>query len=237
MVFDSICMFILITINSTVPIAAQVFKNKGTYKKEKLFGVTTLDILRAETFAAECLKMDPEEVTVPVVGGHADKTILPLLSQCKPKLELDDKEFEMLTRRIQEAGTVVVDAKAGDGSSTLSMAYAAYLFAQSCLEAMCGGVVHDTAFVETNINIIDYVKYNEDIMQYVEFNVDVIGNGDLPFFAQKLKIGKNGIEEYIPLGNLNEAEQQGLVELYEKLKESIDKGIEFVQHNDDLNQI
>lgn len=34
-------------------------------------------------FKAEVLGLDPREVNVPVVGGHAGVTILPLLSQVK----------------------------------------------------------------------------------------------------------------------------------------------------------
>ena len=39
-------------VNSTVPIAAEVFKQKGTYDPKRLFGVTTLDVVRARTFLA-----------------------------------------------------------------------------------------------------------------------------------------------------------------------------------------
>ena len=34
-------------VNSTVPIAAEVLKEMGVYNKNKLFGVTTLDVVRA----------------------------------------------------------------------------------------------------------------------------------------------------------------------------------------------
>ncbi|PPS17415.1 hypothetical protein GOBAR_AA03165 [Gossypium barbadense] len=40
-------------VNSTVPIAAEVFKKARTYDEKKLFGVTTLDVIRAKTFYAE----------------------------------------------------------------------------------------------------------------------------------------------------------------------------------------
>eukprot|EP01023_Acetabularia_acetabulum_P037357 TRINITY_DN353_c0_g2_i1.p1 TRINITY_DN353_c0_g2~~TRINITY_DN353_c0_g2_i1.p1 ORF type:complete len:358 (-),score=76.64 TRINITY_DN353_c0_g2_i1:411-1394(-) len=192
-------------VNSTVPIAAEVFKAKGTYKKERVFGVTTLDILRAETFAAEIVGKDPEEVSVPVVGGHAGITILPVLSQCSHKLGLSAEDAAKLTERIQNAGTEVVNAKAGAGSATLSMAFAAYKFADSCLKAMCGGVEFNYAYVESSL--IDQV----------------------PFFAHKVKMGKDGIEEYLPLGNLNEAEKASLDKLKAELKESINKGINFVK--------
>lgn len=39
-------------VNSTVPIAAEVFKKAGTFDPKKLFGVTTLDVVRAKTFYA-----------------------------------------------------------------------------------------------------------------------------------------------------------------------------------------
>ena len=39
-------------VNSTVPIAAEIFKIKGVYDPRKLFGVTTLDVVRAKTFYA-----------------------------------------------------------------------------------------------------------------------------------------------------------------------------------------
>jgi malate/lactate dehydrogenase len=48
-------------VNSTVPIAAEVFKKAGTYDEKRLFGVTTLDVVRAKTFYAGKAK-------VPVAG-------------------------------------------------------------------------------------------------------------------------------------------------------------------------
>lgn len=48
-------------VNSTVPIAAEVFKKAGCYDEKKLFGVTTLDVIRAKTFYAGKAK-------VPVAG-------------------------------------------------------------------------------------------------------------------------------------------------------------------------
>lgn len=37
-------------VNSTVPIAAEVFKKAGTYNPKRLLGVTMLDVVRANTF-------------------------------------------------------------------------------------------------------------------------------------------------------------------------------------------
>lgn len=107
--------------NSTVPIAAEVLKAKGVYDPKKVFGVTTLDVVRANTFVAQKKGLRLIDVNVPVIGGHAGVTILPLLSKTKPTVEFTPEEVEELTVRIQNAGTEVVEAKAGAGSATLSM--------------------------------------------------------------------------------------------------------------------
>lgn len=47
----------------------------------RLFGVTTLDVVRAARFVSEVKHTDPENEIIPVVGGHSGVTIVPLLSQ------------------------------------------------------------------------------------------------------------------------------------------------------------
>lgn len=70
-------------VNSTVPIAAETLKKLGVYDKRKVLGVTTLDVVRAKTFYAEKKGLDVSKVDVPVIGGHAGVTILPLFSQVR----------------------------------------------------------------------------------------------------------------------------------------------------------
>jgi malate dehydrogenase len=95
-------------VNSTVPIAAEVFKQAGTFNPGRLFGVTTLDVMRANTFVAEAVGLDPSAVNVPVIGGHAGITILPVLSASTPRLHLSEGQARALMARIQDAGTEVV---------------------------------------------------------------------------------------------------------------------------------
>ena len=192
-------------VNSTVAIAAEVFKKAGTYDPKRLLGVTTLDVVRANTFVAEILGVDPREVDVPVVGGHAGVTILPLLSQVKPPSSFTAEETEYLTNRIQNGGTEVVEAKAGTGSATLSMAYAAAKFAGACLRGLKGeaGVV-ECAFVDSQVT-------------------------ELPFFATKVRLGRAGAEEVYQLGPLNEYERIGLEKAKRELAGSIQKGVEFIR--------
>merc|ERR1719407_411530 len=83
-------------VNSTVPIAAEVLKKMGVYNKNKVCGVTTLDVCRANTFVAENQGLAPTDVNVTVIGGHAGITILPLLSQI-PGASFSDADREKLT--------------------------------------------------------------------------------------------------------------------------------------------
>lgn len=118
-------------VNSTVPISAEVLKAKGVFNPQRLFGVTTLDIVRAETFVAEIAgKSNPQELTVPVVGGHSGETILPLFSQVTPSVTIPDDKYDALVNRVQFGGDEVVKAKDGAGSATLSMAYAGYRYVE-----------------------------------------------------------------------------------------------------------
>jgi malate dehydrogenase len=54
----------------------------------RLFGVTHLDIVRASTFVATVVGKaeDASKYSIPVIGGHAGATILPLLTQSEPKI-------------------------------------------------------------------------------------------------------------------------------------------------------
>ena len=91
-----------------------------------LFGVTTLDVVRASAFVSGIAKVDPATVKVQVVGGHSGVTIVPLLSQISagaPIVKAGGQAYADLVKRIQFGGDEVVKAKDGAGSATLSMAY------------------------------------------------------------------------------------------------------------------
>ena len=74
--------------------------------------------VRAKTFYAEKKGLNVADVDVPVIGGHAGITILPLFSQASPHAQLSDEETDQLTKRTQDGGTEVVTAKAGKVIST-----------------------------------------------------------------------------------------------------------------------
>lgn len=89
----------------------------------RLFGVTTLDVVRSSRFLGEIKNKDPKDIEVTVVGGHSGVTIVPLLSQISLGKDVKGEEYKALVKRIQFGGDEVVQAKAGTGSATLSMGY------------------------------------------------------------------------------------------------------------------
>jgi len=190
-------------VNSTVPIAAEVLKKMGVYNPKKVCGVTTLDVCRANTFVAGMKGLSPKELNVPVIGGHAGITILPLLSQV-PGVSFTQEELDALTVRIQFGGDEVVKAKAGAGSATLSMAYAGYLFTEGVIKAMKGEPVTMCAYVESSVT-------------------------DASFFASPCKFGPNGVEEVLPFGELSAYEKGWFDKMLPELKAQIQKGIDFTK--------
>jgi len=191
-------------VNSTVPIASEVYKKAGVYNPNKIFGISTLDVVRANAFVAELKGLDPATVNVPVIGGHAGITIIPVLSQVTPAVTFTDEEIKALTPRIQDAGTEVVKAKAGAGSATLSMAYAGARFTLSLLRAMGGeeGIVECT-YVASNLT-------------------------DATYFATPCLLGKEGLVKNLGLPPLTAFETDALNAAIPELQGSIKKGEQFV---------
>ena len=143
-------------VNATVPIAYETLRKHGI-ARPSVFGVTTLDIVRARTFVGEESGRDPEGVQVQVIGGHSGVTIIPLIAG-----DVSEGAREGIIQRVQYGGDEVVKAKAGGGSATLSMAYAAYQFFDDfshrrALTAYVripeGGPRYPTEYFATNIEI------------------------------------------------------------------------------------
>uniref|UniRef100_A0A1B6CWZ2 Malate dehydrogenase, mitochondrial n=1 Tax=Clastoptera arizonana TaxID=38151 RepID=A0A1B6CWZ2_9HEMI len=147
---------------------------------------------------------DPTKISVPVVGGHSGVTIIPLISQAKPAVNLPQDKLESLTRRIQEAGTEVVKAKAGAGSATLSTAYAGARFVLS----LCKGIKGESNIVECS---------------YVESDLT-----EAKFFSTPILLGPNGVQKNIGLGKLSGYECKLLENALPDLKKNIQKGEDFI---------
>jgi len=199
-------------VNSTVPITAEVFKSKGVYNPKRLFGVTTLDVVRASRFISQLKSTDPANENITVVGGHSGATIVPLLSQSG--YDLEGEKRDEYVRRVQFGGDEVVQAKGGAGSATLSMAMAGARFAESLLKAAQGqkGVIEPT-FVDSPL--------------YKDQGCD--------FFASNVELGPNGVEKIHPVGKITDYEQKLLEVCLQDLSKNIKKGVEWAKANPATN--
>merc|ERR1712039_358956 len=137
-------------VNSVVPAMAELYIKKGL-DPAKIVGITTLDVVRANKFVGEIAGKNPNFINVPVVGGHAGTTILPLFSQDKVSKTIDAEKIPDLDKHVQNAGTDVVDAKGGKGSATLSMAYAGARLGKSVLAGLLGRKRTECAYVASTI--------------------------------------------------------------------------------------
>jgi malate dehydrogenase len=192
-------------VNSTVPIFREVMRKHKVYNPKKLFGVTTLDVTRANTFVAENQKWDVSATNVTVVGGHAGTTILPLLSQIKGG-RFTEADLDALTKRIQFGGDEVVQAKNGTGSATLSMAYAGAHFAGRLLQAAAGKKnIIECTFVESPVAAKDGCE----------------------FFASPVTLGPEGVHEIHGLGVLSAREKANYDAMVKDLAGQIAKGVAF----------
>ncbi|KAJ1667946.1 hypothetical protein IW140_003479 [Coemansia sp. RSA 1813] len=208
-------------VNSTVPIAAEVLKARGVFNPRRLFGVTTLDVVRASRFVRDIRPdVDATALRIPVVGGHSGPTIVPLLSLASTKLDLTAKEVEDLTHRIQFGGDEVVKAKDGAGSATLSMAYAGARFADSVMRAIKGESVVEPTFIALAAD-------PEGAKQ-----IRALGAGELEFFAVPVELGPEGVKSIVQfpsVDNVSGFERKAVAVAVESLDANINTGVSFAK--------
>jgi len=207
-------------VNSTVPIVAEVLKHHKVYDPKRIFGVTTLDVVRASTFVAEIIGNTSavQDVVVPVVGGHSGVTIVPLLSQSSHPLpaNLSTEKFDALVKRIQFGGDEVVKAKDGAGSATLSMAYAGFEFANKIVRAIKG---------EKGIVAPSFVALEADPAGGAALAKEL--GTELEFFSSRIELGPNGVEKIHTLGKITPAETELVKAAIPELKTNIDTGVKW----------
>ncbi|KAI9891325.1 MAG: hypothetical protein M1814_002838 [Vezdaea aestivalis] len=205
-------------VNSTVPIAAEILKEHGVFDATKLFGVTTLDVVRAETFVAEITgEKEPQKLTIPVVGGHSGETIVPLFSLAKPSVTIPPEKYADLVNRVQFGGDEVVKAKNGGGSATLSMAYAGFRFAEKVIKAVQG----QNGIVEPSYVYLPGVPGGEAIAKAT----------GLDYFSVPVELGADGAAKAIDiLSGITDAEKKLLDAAITGLKGNIEKGVEFAKN-------
>ncbi|KAK9505521.1 hypothetical protein O3M35_009559 [Rhynocoris fuscipes] len=192
-------------VNSLVPIICETFKKVNRCVDPcKIFGVTTLDVVRTNTFVAEVVQMAPETVDVPVIGGHSFTTMIPLLSQIKPKTQLSTEEVVKITRAVQTTSEEIAKAKENAGSSSLGMAFAATRFAISIAKGLLG---HE--------NIVECAYVMSNLIP------------DVSYLSTPLQLGQTGIQKNLGIPDLSNFECCLLETAIPYLKEEIKLGEDF----------
>merc|ERR1712072_1683076 len=199
---NAILALIVNPVNSVVPAMCELYKKKGLDPK-KIVGVTTLDCVRSNKFVHEITGDGIDGINIPVVCGHAGATILPLFSQDAAGKKIPAEQLTDLDKRVQDAGTEVVNAKGGKGSATLSMAYAGARFGSAVLRGLSGEETIECAYVQSNV---------------VE---------GMDYFSSRVTFGSNGVQTVHPLGPLSDHETKRLEEAKAQLKEEIQAGLDY----------
>lgn len=203
---EAVVALIVNPVNSVVPAMCELWKKKGL-KPSKILGITSLDILRANKFVHEITGAPVEEIEIPIIGGHAGTTILPLFSQDKHAATIAADKIPDLDTKVQNAGTVVVAAKNGKGSATLSMAFAGARLAKAVMAGLNGEEVTECAYVMSSVT-------------------------ELPYFASKCTFGTEGVKTVHPIGELSAYEKERLAGMMPTLKEEIEAGLEYAAANE-----
>merc|ERR1712054_332994 len=191
---DAIIALIVNPVNSIVPAMAELYKKKGL-DHTRIVGATTLDCVRANKFVSQITGKPAKFLNVPVVGGHAGVTILPLFSQVKAMKDVPADKIPDLDKKVQDAGTEVLTAKDGKGSATLSMAYAGAQLGSSILAGLSGRRRVECAYVASTIE------------------------EGFPYFTSKVVFGEKGVTKVLPLGTLNDYEKTRMEEVKTQLKQ------------------
>merc|ERR1712118_460945 len=95
---NAIVALIVNPVNSVVPAMAELWAKKGL-DPMRIVGVTSLDCVRAEKFVHEITGKPLEEICIPVIGGHAGTTILPLFSQNATQRQSQQTRSQISTKR------------------------------------------------------------------------------------------------------------------------------------------
>ncbi|XP_023012486.1 malate dehydrogenase, mitochondrial isoform X2 [Leptinotarsa decemlineata] len=191
-------------VNSLVPMTCEVLKKAGTFNPNTVFGITSLDTVRANTFVAQIQAVEPECVMVPVIGGHTEETIIPVLSHAKPSAEFTNEELENVTMNVRKAQDNMLKLKPAE-SAPLTSAFATARFVISLVKAIRGyPEIIECAYVNSKVH------------------------PQLKYLSTPLLIGPNGIIRNLGIPKLSEFESCMLDNAIPTLMSDIKRGEKFV---------
>jgi len=205
-------------INSMVPIVSGVMKQWGVYDPRKVFGVTTLNLERANYMIGLETGVPSDKISCPVIGGHADESIIPLFSRCDAARSLNSVQMTKITENIRNCNDTVTAAKGGKGGPTLSMAYSAGRFCNSLLLALGG-----------HKNLVECTYVRTDLTAEDEKNIAAVT--ETAYFSTPVVLGQGGIVKNLGLGKMTDYEKSLLPAATRQLKYDIKRGEDYVKRS------
>lgn len=194
-------------VNSIVPVACEMLSQRRVFDERKVFGITSLDVMRTNAITARLLGVKAERVKVPVIGGHSDKTVIPVLSRCDPPANFSVTELMNITEHVQTASENLIKCKHA-GTLSMSAAFAIARFIISLARALRN---------ESNIVECAYVRSNL--------------YSNVKYLATPLELNLAGIQKNLGIPPLSEYEECLLQNAVVMIKQDIKRGEEFAHGN------
>ena len=69
--------------------ASGILRQKNVYSPKRLFGITSSEAMRSKQLLYNYMTPLADELNLPVVGGNTPATVVPLFTQCQPKIDLN----------------------------------------------------------------------------------------------------------------------------------------------------
>ncbi|CAK1580100.1 unnamed protein product [Parnassius mnemosyne] len=172
-------------VESMVPLVSEIQRLRTVYNPRKLLGCVELNCVRANTVLADFLRVPPETVRVPVIGGATPYTMVPVLSAALHPGTMTQEQVECVTSCIMSGDEAVRAAKGcNNETACLAGAYAVARNTINVVKGLQGGKVVQCAYV------------------------DSLGTcaPDCQFFASEVNLGSTGIEKVLGVPELSKFE-------------------------------
>ncbi|KAJ8676103.1 hypothetical protein QAD02_011889 [Eretmocerus hayati] len=194
------------SVNSLLPMLFELYKQSGLFQWNRLFGVLNLFSTRANSLAAEALAIDPEFVSVPIIGGGCTKTCVPLFSRTRPCAEFTPEELNKLTLGMRDMAERVDDAQRREGSSmdessALALGFSAARFCVSLCKAL---------------------RDQDDVVECAYVRSCLLP--ELKYFGSPLRLGPCGVQKQLGVPRLHDRECRALVEAVPEIAKAIALG-------------
>ncbi|VVC87105.1 unnamed protein product [Leptidea sinapis] len=192
-------------IESLVPLVGEIQRVRGVYNAKRLMGCVELNCVRANTVLADFLRVPPESVRVPVIGGATATTMVPVLSAAVHPCMMSQEQVECITSCIMSGNELVCTAKG----------------CQAATPCLAGAF----SIARTAINVVKGLQGHKNVIQcgYVD-NLSICAP-NCQFFSSEVLLGPSGIEKILGIPELSKFENCLLLNCLPHVRNEIARAI------------